>query len=39
MVDALTNGISGGASSEKSERNGGGGRDFDVIFPSKGIPN
>ena len=29
---------SGGASSEKSERNGGGG-DFDVIFQSKGIPN
>ena len=27
---------SGGASSEKSERNGG---DFDVIFQSKGIPN
>ena len=28
--------FSGGASSEKSERNGG---DFDVIFQSKGIPN
>ena len=28
----------GGASSEKSERSGGGG-DFDVFFQSKGIPN
>ena len=28
--------VSGGASSEKPERNGG---DFDVIFQSKGIPN
>ena len=29
---------SGGASSETSERHGGGG-DFDVVFQSKGIPN
>ena len=31
-------GESGGASSEDSDRNGGGG-DPDVIFQSKGIPN
>ena len=30
--------FSGGASSEKSERSGGGG-DFGVIFQSEGVPN
>ena len=36
MHVCIGGGGSGGARSEKSERNGG---DFDAIFQSKGIPN